>query len=396
MHTNSYTCSITLGAVLLLATPTQAQLVLPSLDPSTVNTVIPGALGGANVSISNVSIQCQHGSLFNAALFNAENAVFPLNNGVVLSTSRVSDMIGPNDRMDGIGADIQDVMTVDIDLALLAGAQSADWIYGRCALNFDVIPDHDSLVFDYVFASEEYGTHVCTEYLDAFGILLSGPGMNGPYSDNSVNLATVPGGAIAVGVNTVNSGAVPENANGMFGDPYEACIDADPNWEANTAYFINNGTVEGSGGAQSAEPYASDPQYIQPNGFTTRMTASAVVTPGATYHAKLTIGNVDWYRQSALFLAGGRCPASLPRSGSTAIGAQGAVPFQAYFDADGLVLRSEQRAGSAFALIDAAGKELHRFTQDDGLTRIGLPGLQPGVYFLRNTTTGAGLKLLKH
>ena len=50
----------------------------------------------------------------------------------------------------------------------------------------------DSIRFNYVFGSDEYLTWVNTQYNDIFGFFLDGPGIDGPYANDAVNLAEVP------------------------------------------------------------------------------------------------------------------------------------------------------------------------------------------------------------
>src|SRR5690606_39091386 len=107
-------------------------------------------------------------------------------------------------------------------------------IYDKSVLEFDFIPTGDTISFNYVFASSEYNSFTCTQYNDAFGFFLSGPGINGPFSNNAVNLAVVPNTTIPITVNTVNSGSP------TGGGSASTCAAADPNWQANSQYFVGN------------------------------------------------------------------------------------------------------------------------------------------------------------
>ena len=59
-------------------------------------------------------------------------------------------------------------------------------------LEFDFVAESETVSFNYVFGSSEYAGYTCTQFNDIFGFFLSGPGINGIYSDNAVNLALVP------------------------------------------------------------------------------------------------------------------------------------------------------------------------------------------------------------
>jgi gliding motility-associated-like protein len=79
------------------------------------------------------------------------------------------------------------------------------------------IPINDTLRFKYAWASEEYPEYACSGFNDAFGFFISGPGINGPFSNNGVNIAFIPDPSdpsgttftnLPVTINNVNSGTV--------------------------------------------------------------------------------------------------------------------------------------------------------------------------------------------
>src|SRR5690554_284394 len=140
-----------------------------------------------------------------------------------------------------------------------------DSIYQANVLEFDFIPEGDSIALDYVFASEEYPNFhpdfptnspyfiptVCDSVTDVMGIFISGPGFNG-----SENIAFIPGTTIPVGINTITPPGW--NCPGM------------PDY---SEYYIDN----------------SMGQNVIFNGFTTVLTAKAAVTPGATYRIRIGV-----------------------------------------------------------------------------------------------------------
>src|SRR5690606_15969665 len=91
----------------------------------------------------------------------------------------------------------------DSDLQAISGMN----IHNAAILEFDFVPNGDSLVFRYVFASDEYPSFTCSNYNDAFGFFISGPGITGPFTNNAINIALIPGTNTPVAVNTVNSGS---------------------------------------------------------------------------------------------------------------------------------------------------------------------------------------------
>lgn len=240
----------------------------PNITPSFAVTDV---LLGAGVTATNITYNG------NAAMANNQqnsvrhftntSGVFPLDEGVLLQTN---------------GAPVIN----DPDLSAITSSSITNGV----VLEFDFVPESDTLSFSYIFSSTEYTTFTCTQFNDVFGFFISGPGINGPYSNNSQNLAVVPGSNnIPIAVNTVNSG-YPSGGSSSY------CNNADPNWQQNSIYFTTsyNGVFSSSSGVDNY------------NGSTIEMTASASVICGETYHIKLAIANcIDQGYNSGVFLKAG-------------------------------------------------------------------------------------------
>jgi gliding motility-associated-like protein len=261
-----------LSAVCLCLVGTLVRAQLNVSIAMTPTQLVQNVLLGGGVTASNVTYTGTTGS---RASFTATASNLGLDAGVILCTGDATTIAGA--ATTGVGTSSGGGS--DNDLMMLSGQN----IYNASILEFDFIPTGDSLKFRYVFGSEEYPNFVCSQYNDAFGFFLSGPGLNGPFSNNAVNIALVPGTNVPITINTINSG-VPG-----AGDPQD-CYDADPNWMNNSIYFVDNaaGTT------------------VAFNGFTTVLTALAQVQCGQTYHIKLAIGNgSDESLQSGVFLEAG-------------------------------------------------------------------------------------------
>ena len=227
-----------------------------TITPNQTATALAQSLVGAGVTISNPTINCaaNGNGLFVVTPPNATN--LGLGSGIILTSggaALAAGLSGITTVSTGNGA--------DPDLALLAGQASFD----KCILEFDFVPLGDSIKFDYVFASSEYQGYTCS-INDVFGFFISGPGIVGPYSNNSKNIALVPGTACPVSVNTINS-----STSNPCGTVIAPC--APPN----NALFVNN-----IGGTS-----------VVYNGFTQVLTALAAVTPCVSHHLKLAISDAS-------------------------------------------------------------------------------------------------------
>ena len=146
-------------------------------------------------------------------------------------------------------------------------------VYDCAVIEFDVLVEADALAFNYFFASQEYAAFTCSNYNDGFGLFISGPGIEGPYINNAINIATIPNSTTPVAINTVNSG-VPSG-----GFPIENCENANPNWIEDSQYFMQNSSNE-----VNELPFT---------GFTENFEAYVEVTNGEIYHIKFAISRAN-------------------------------------------------------------------------------------------------------
>lgn len=239
---------------------------------TTTNTLTPAQLVnqvllGSGVTASNIkyngSTATANAVQQNALRFNATG--FPFTGGIYLRTQ--------NGATTGVSN--------DPDLNAIA----TNTVTNGGILEFDFVATGDTLSFKYMFASAEYPDFVCSEYNDVFGFFISGPGINGPFSNNAQNIALIPNSTIPVAINTVNSGT-----SGAFGSSSD-CAAQDPNWQSNSIYYTSQyATYSGQG-------------Y---NGGTISLAANSDLVCGATYHIKMAISNVgDQLLNSGVYLQAG-------------------------------------------------------------------------------------------
>jgi len=204
---------------------------------------LAAAITGPGVRIANPTIDC-HAQGFGE--FSYTGGVLGVNDGVLLTTGRISNAVGPNNVENRT---FEQGTPGNALLNTVTGRTTFD----ACRLEFDIIPGGDTLRFNFAFASEEYNEWVGSQYNDVFGFFISGPGIVGdPGIGNEKNIALIPNTAQAVTINNVNNGS-------------------------NQAYFRDN-----AGG-----------QHIQYDGITQGLQAVAVVQPCQTYRLKLIVADAS-------------------------------------------------------------------------------------------------------
>lgn len=255
----------------------QAQLsVSTSMSASQL---VQNVLLGAGVTVSNVSYT---GSSISRGNFTGGGSTnLGLSDGVVLATCNVIGANGVPPLGSPVGNFANEDMGQNGDPDLEALLNNTTTSYDASVLQFDFVPLADTIKFRYVFGSEEYPEYVCSQFNDVFGFFLSGPGISGPYSNNSKNIALIPGTNLPVAINTVNQG----NLNLSY--PSADCQSL-----SYSNYFVYNENMGGT--------------TIVFDGFTTVLTAWAVVQPCQQYHIKLAVCDLgDANYDSGVFLEAG-------------------------------------------------------------------------------------------
>lgn len=246
-----------------------AQLQVTTTE--TPEQLIQNTFMGTNATISNVKF---NGTLANAlsvrdqlGKFSNGNTGLGPDQGLILCTGKAIVAASMNNSTAATNTTAQPVQG-DPDLATI----TTNTVRNVAIVEFDFVANYGNVLFEYIFASEEYSAYANSGFNDVFGLFLSGPGITGPYTNNAVNIALIPGTSVPVTINNLNNGTT---NNG----PCEYC-----------QFYVHS---------NSSTPY-------QFNARTTEFTASGIVTPGQTYHLKFAIANVgDNLLDSAIFLTQG-------------------------------------------------------------------------------------------
>ncbi len=201
--------------------------------------------------------------------FSAGQNNIGIETGIVMSTGKALDVDNTNDSGSNSSTTSMGQFS-DPDLASLVAPLS---IGDLCIFEIKFIPYADTVEFNYVFGSEEYEEYVCTPFNDVFGFFISGPGINGPFSNNGENIAIVPGTNDFVAIGTVNNG-----------NPNQSPAACPPQ---NNQYFNVN-------------PAGNQPMF---DGFTDVFTARSIVMACDTYTIRLSLADAsDFIFDSGVFL----------------------------------------------------------------------------------------------
>ncbi|WP_367389952.1 choice-of-anchor L domain-containing protein [Lewinella sp. LCG006] len=236
--------------------------------------------GGECFEVSNIQLR---GEVGQAGVFTNGAASIGFAEGIILSNGNVEEIMGPN-----LGYTLGDANTLstgygvtntDPDLAtlsMLEGDNNSNF-FDPVVLEFDFVPTLDSISFEFVFASEEYCQFSLSSFIDLFGFFIDGPGITGPFTNNGINIAIVPG---------TNQAITARSISPFF----------------NNTFYRNN-IPPGQVGCSLNQPApASD--FNAFDGFTVPLVASARVIPCETYHIKLVVSDrgFDDQLDAAVFL----------------------------------------------------------------------------------------------
>ncbi len=240
-----------------LANPLKAQLLVS--NTLTPQQWVQNVLIGQGIQVSNITYTGVNGA---GGTFTG-NTNLGIASGVILTSGAITNAPGPNNS-GSISTDNAGGGDPDLN-AIAAGT-----INDACLLEFDFIPESDTVKFRYVFGSDEYHEWANSSFNDVFGFFISGPGITGPFTNGAKNIALLPNSITPVSINNVNNGTANTGP----------CL--------NCQFLVNN------------PPNSPTIQY---DAFTVVLTAKAAVIPCNTYHIKLAVSDVgDGAYDSGVFL----------------------------------------------------------------------------------------------
>jgi gliding motility-associated-like protein len=261
---------LTLLLILLVSAPNvQGQLLISGGQTAAQ---LVQKLVGVGVTISNQTLTCASNA--NGVFIGTSN--IGLDSGIIMTSGQASTTLtvpGANGAS-SLGASTQNSQPGDAQLTAIGGQPTFD----ACILEFDFLPQGDTIKFDYVFSSEEYENFSCSPWNDVFGFFISGPGITG-----AKNLAVVPNTTIPITVNSTTNPSLNNNP------PLGLCNAMGPG-SPFSIYYIDNPTGT----------------TVTHSGFTSVFTAVSQVIPCQQYHLKLAIADgSDYILDSGVWLKAG-------------------------------------------------------------------------------------------
>ena len=236
---------------------------------------INAALIGNNINITGSTLNFGDRNRQIATFTNGTAAALQMNNGVFFGTGTVAKLLTTNNARNSTD-DIPTTATfTDADLTAIDATATRDVV----SYSFTVTlgPKTTTLNIRYQFGSEEYPDYVGTNFDDAFGFFVTGPGISG-----TANLARLPNNN-PISINKVNFGVPGVYSTGV--GAYDG---------TQSALYTTNGhptTVVG-GKLIANDNSGPKPVAVQFNGITKLITYTlSGLTPGGTYNFKIVIAD---------------------------------------------------------------------------------------------------------
>jgi len=249
----------------------------PTVTYQSPTQLVQDVLVGTGVQISNAKFNNDpnySGNQIGKFSYSGSQISFP--SGIVMGSGGVANPAGSANGFIGtnnnggysFASNPLDPLSDDANLQSLFPNSNGNVNFNDIGvLEFDFVPDGNTVSFDFIFGSEEYNEYVCSPFFDAFGFFVTGPKPGGgSYAGD--NLALVPGTSTPITINTINNGSAGNNGSASTGDCATGGL-------THSAYFA---------GAPGND--------FQMDGATKPINIQFGVICGQTYHFKFAIADV--------------------------------------------------------------------------------------------------------
>jgi uncharacterized repeat protein (TIGR01451 family) len=239
---------------------------------------------GSGVTLSNATLAAgDRPSQVGVFSNGIAGAGLQVDNGVIFATGSVAESFSTNNATQSTinapgPANFADPQLVSIN---------ANATFDAVVYSFDATlqPGFTALQATFQFGSDEYPDYVGSQFNDAFGFFISGPGITGWR-----NVALAPGSSDPITINTINAGFLGCSQDGTPANLTRA------------AQYINNGH-SATGAACNTNP-GPFPVVTEYNGLTRRLTVTLpALQTGVAYRFKIAIADTgDASLDSAVFI----------------------------------------------------------------------------------------------
>lgn len=249
--------------------------------------LVTNTLVGPGITTSNITF---NGDPIQIGRFYENTSNIGLDSGIVITSGTIMDIPAGLLSTDLNGPGDADILATAQSVTSNPNAGNINSTFDAGVLEFDFVPTGEVVVFNFVFASNEYTTYINTQYNDAFGFYIDGPNPNGG-TYTTENLALVPGTTEPITISTIYP---PLNGNPGL----------------NEQYYLDN-----------ANGHAW-------NGFTIPIEIQFDVYCDSVYHFKFAVADcMDGILDTGVFLEGGSFQAlPIDLSLETNVGGQGGPP----------------------------------------------------------------------
>ncbi len=223
----------------------------------TVDYLVNNLLGSNCISIDSANYNGDSSAIG----YFTDGYIIGFQSGIILGNGPIVTVTGNNAISDNLNYTNTDTNTI-ADLTEISQSNGSSLnLSDLSVLDFYFKPSFSSISFNFVFASEEYNAFECTAFNDIFALFISGSNISGAFSENSINLAVVPGTASPITVSTING----------------------------------PGGIANCGAAQNEQYYIDHPlsnNELNARGYTVPLTATANnLIPNEMYHIRIAIAD---------------------------------------------------------------------------------------------------------